>query len=484
MRRAATVLLGCLLLAGCGQGEALVANDAAAVPPDAVPHDGDTVSGSGRLVQEPGGAVLFCGNESRTDVGYSPGQEPAPVACLDGISIEDADLTAVDDRFEKNGAVEGYATITGVWRGGTVEVQEQGPPAQPGQRAFEEAPCPEPAGGWPFTAESDNMEAEMARVHQSGRVRVGPERFALLRPSRTQVLLGYAVPDEEARVQAQAALDELVPNRACVVVARHTDEQLEAVRDVDWSRFGAVRGYGVGLRQMQAVMHVWALVVTESMAAEAARHPQGLVELAPDLRVVAVADRPGPQEEPSRSSAEPSPVDGEGVTGGGSTSRSSAPPARDSGRQSTEEMTPARAETLVRQLREFAEQPSESAARQLPFAPTVRLGVGDTLLKQLDAKTLIDPAAWSVPTAQGYEWLAEPSLNALELLVDDRPYTSELGPHPHCASPPRPAPPAVNAHHRVSTQPAAADSCLSWYTVDLFLRAGEIEAVTLDLWEP
>lgn len=334
MRRAAAVLLGCLLLVGCGEGAAPVATGGAVARPDAVPQDGDTVTGSGRLVQEPGGQVLFCGNENTADIGYAPGQEPAPVACRDGIPLEGADLTVVAERFEKAGAVEGFATITGTWRGGTVEVQEQGSRAEPGERVFEGVPCPAPAGGWPVTSESDNMTAEMARVHQSGRVLVGPNRFALLRPSKDQVLLGYAVPDEASRVQAQAVLDELVPGRACVVVARHTDAQVEAARAVDWSGFGGVRGYGVGLRQMQAVLHVHVLLVTEPMAAEAARHPEGLVELTPDLRVVTVNDRldespaPAEPEEPEVVRTPGVPEQGDRVTAVGTVRRVEGEPDR------------------------------------------------------------------------------------------------------------------------------------------------------------
>lgn len=308
MRRTPTALVGCVLLAACGQGPAedTTATVTAAPPADAVPLDGDTVNGSGRLVQEPGGPVLFCGNELRNNVGYAPGREPAPAACRDGIALEGADLAAVSERFEKAGAVDGYASVTGIWRAGTVLVREQGPPAVPGSdSALTEVPCPEPTGGWPVTSERDGMEAEMARVHQSGRLRVGPDRFALLLPSKNQRVLGYAVPDEASRVQAQAALDELVPNRACVVVAEHTDTQVQAARAVDWVPFGGVRSYGVGLRRMQAVLHVSVLVVTEAMVADAGRHPEGLVELIPDLRVVAVADRPKPQQEPAAAPQEP-----------------------------------------------------------------------------------------------------------------------------------------------------------------------------------
>ena len=307
MRRAAAVLLGCVLLAGCGQVPTTSSTAGALLAPDAVPQDGDTVSGSGRVVQEPGGPVLFCGNEFIAQPGYEPGDEPAPVACRDGIPLEGADLAALAERVEKAGAVEGHATVTGLWRDGTVEVTEQGPPARPGPgpSGLREVPCPEPPGGWPVTSQGDNMDAEMALVHQSGRVRVAPGRFAMLRPSPDQVLLGYAVPDEEARVQAQAALDELVPDRACVVVARHSDAQVDAARTADWSRFPGVRGHGVGLSHLQAVLDVWVLVVTGPMAAEAARHPQGLVQLLPDLRVVAPADR---LEPPQEASATPSPT--------------------------------------------------------------------------------------------------------------------------------------------------------------------------------
>lgn len=62
-----------------------------------------------------------------------------------------------------------------------------------------------------------------------------------------------------------------------------------------------------------------------------------------------------------------------------------------------------------------------------------------------------------------------------------------VGEHPHCASPPVPPPDDVADLMRVSVQPdiEQIDSCLQWWTVDFFInQAGQIEAVTLDLWEP
>jgi hypothetical protein len=145
---------------------------------------------------------------------------------------------------------------------------------------------------------------------------VGTERFALLRPSKDQVLLGYTVPDEASRARAQAALDELVPGRGCVVVARHTDAQVQAASSADWSRFSTVRGYGIGLTRMQAVLQVSALVVTEPLAAAVAEHPPGLVALLPDLRVVARADpEPPAPSPPAPSPSAPSPSAESGASG-------------------------------------------------------------------------------------------------------------------------------------------------------------------------
>ena len=144
------------------------------------------------------------------------------------------------------------------------------------------------------------------------------------------------------------------------------------------------------------------------------------------------------------------------------------------------------AEALVRQLRDFADQPTAAKAEALPFADTVRLGLGDALVKEVPAAELADPAVWVVPVPQTPEWawLGDPSLNPLRSLADDGAYTTSVGPHPHCAAPPRPAPPEVADHERVSTQPRQPTSCLAWYTVDAFLHDGEISAITMDLWEP
>lgn len=49
-----------------------------------------------------------------------------------------------------------------------------------------------------------------------------------------------------------------------------------------------------------------------------------------------------------------------------------------------------------------------------------------------------------------------------------------------------PAPEGYADLRRVSIQPSeeSTDSCLSWFTVDLFVNRGQVVAVTLDLYEP
>jgi len=48
-----------------------------------------------------------------------------------------------------------------------------------------------------------------------------------------------------------------------------------------------------------------------------------------------------------------------------------------------------------------------------------------------------------------------------------------------------PPPDQVAVLRRISIQPTGTDSCLEWWTVDLFLTdIGSIAAVTIDVWEP
>lgn len=138
---------------------------------------------------------------------------------------------------------------------------------------------------------------------------------------------------------------------------------------------------------------------------------------------------------------------------------------------------------VMRSLRRFARDPRPGQVKNIPFVHDgVRLGLADQLLVQRSPRELTDPEAWVIGE-DPFRARVGP-FSALELLAGPGPVSVVVGPHPHCASPPVPPPEEVADLRRVSLQPANFESCLLWWTVDVFLTPeAEIAAVTLDLWE-
>lgn len=143
------------------------------------------------------------------------------------------------------------------------------------------------------------------------------------------------------------------------------------------------------------------------------------------------------------------------------------------------------AEELIADFLRFANEPSADTAMQLPFAAQVSLGLGPDLHQVRSSAELADPDAWIIDVDEFRA--GSGSFSALEHAAGTGETVVSVGEHPHCASPPMPAPEEVADHVRVSVQPDwnAIDDCLQWWTVDLYLNdSNQIEAVTLDVWEP
>lgn len=143
------------------------------------------------------------------------------------------------------------------------------------------------------------------------------------------------------------------------------------------------------------------------------------------------------------------------------------------------------AETIVSAFLDLANQPSPDAAERLPFADQVQLGLGRDLHQTRSAAELADPSAWIID--EEYFRAATGPFSALDKAAGSQDTVVTVGEHTHCASPPVPPPGDVAALARISVQPdpERIDSCLQWWTVDFFVNAtGNIEAVTLDFWEP
>lgn len=155
---------------------------------------------------------------------------------------------------------------------------------------------------------------------------------------------------------------------------------------------------------------------------------------------------------------------------------------------STEQPT-ATDEALIRNFVEFANDPSMPTLARLSLSDSTDLGLGSTIYSTVRKAEAAARDSWTLHLATHNAYTGP--FNPLDPIrrrgADVTDYDISIGPHSHCASPPRPAPAGFNHHRRVSIQPAEGtfSSCLEWFTVDLFVSDdGIVDAVTLDLYEP
>lgn len=140
--------------------------------------------------------------------------------------MTDADFGAVTRRLEKDGTVEGWATVTGTWSGGRLRVERQAPPGPrplARTRRWVTPPCPPPEGGWPAgDRNSPELSRDLDDLAGTGAA-VGVTWF---RPSENQAVLVVAAADPEA---AEARLRPRLGGALCIVPSRWTKTELEAV---------------------------------------------------------------------------------------------------------------------------------------------------------------------------------------------------------------------------------------------------------------
>jgi hypothetical protein len=132
----------------------------------------------------------------------------------------------------------------------------------------------------------------------------------------------------------------------------------------------------------------------------------------------------------------------------------------------------------------FARNPSDTTAAAVSWAEEVALHLGNQPAQATFAPGNATGPVWSLD-AVAYRAQVGP-FDARELIAQTTfPLAFSAGPHPHCASPPVPAPDGLTDLRRLSIQPTGMSTCLEWFTVDLFVNnEGRVEAVSLDLWEP
>jgi hypothetical protein len=186
-------------------------------------RDGDRVAASGRLVRDSRGdwfqpslPVALPGGVERT---------VRPAGRL-AIRVVGADLDVVVNRFEKAGAIEGWAAVEGVWSGEQLEVDRQSLPSPepPWSHPWRTPPCPPPAGGWPKVT----PRGDMVLKYDMGDLRATAAAVAvtLFRPADGAAVLVVAASDEAA---VEAQLRPQLGDLLCVVPSRWTKAELDRV---------------------------------------------------------------------------------------------------------------------------------------------------------------------------------------------------------------------------------------------------------------
>lgn len=243
---------------------------------------GEEIRAAGRLVRT-GEGDWFDPPLPVRAIGYRPGGAPAPRPSTFAIRIEGADFDHVTTRYERDGCVEGFATVYGVWLEDRIRIDRQ--TTEHRARwvpAWTDPPCPPPSGGWPHGMNGqyvDNLEFDLGDLEETG----AAVTVVIFRPSDDQAVLVVAASDiaaVETRLRPQLA------DRLCVIPSRWTRYQLDAAQRHLRSMAQHWQLYTWGPHcdeQAQATMTASLVRVTDEIARWIGTQPDGLVAVEPCL---------------------------------------------------------------------------------------------------------------------------------------------------------------------------------------------------------
>jgi hypothetical protein len=251
-----------------------------------VVRDGDRVMASGRLVRNPDGD-WFEPALPRTLIG---GLERKVAAVWRGaVRIVGAHYDDLTNRFERDGAVEGYATVTGIWSGDELRTIRQTTPQKTPHRypRWESPPCLPPVGGWPhldwdrgtWGRGEHNLDYDLGDLADTG----AAVAVTTFRPSEDQAVLVVAAADRDA---VEAQLRPQLGDLLCVVTSRWTKAQLDAVRahlHAHWERWNLYALGPLNGEDGQTRMSAQLSRVFPEIAEWATSLPHGILSLDPWL---------------------------------------------------------------------------------------------------------------------------------------------------------------------------------------------------------
>lgn len=248
------------------------------------------------LIVDVGGRVTAWGRLVRTADGawFDPPLAIAGPGSVNGrvvsdpshlaVPIHGADFDAVTDRYERDGRIDGWATVGGEWLGPGIRVEGQDAQARPGRDIprWTRPPCPPPPSGWPRGHARENLDFDSGDLVTTG----AAVTFVLFRPSDDQTVLVVAAGDPAA---VEAQLRPQLGDRLCVVASRWTKAQLDDAFGHLRARFKPWQIYKAGPQvdeDAQASIGANLVAVTGEIATWANDHPPGLVSLEPWLTPV------------------------------------------------------------------------------------------------------------------------------------------------------------------------------------------------------
>ena len=199
---------------------------------------GDRVTASGRLVRN--GTGDWFEPPISVTANFRLVRRVAP-AWSGSVRIAGADFGAeLTGRFERDGAVEGSATLTGTWAADRLQVERQDlhVPRHREIPNWTVPPCPPPEGGWPHqtrvhgvrdaqtgerpAAQHARLDYDLGDLRETGAA-VATTTF---RPSEDRAVLVVAAADPEA---VEARLRPQLGQLLCVIPSKWTKAELEAV---------------------------------------------------------------------------------------------------------------------------------------------------------------------------------------------------------------------------------------------------------------
>jgi len=199
------------------------------------------------------------------------------------VRVAGANFEDLHEPIQRDGAVQGWATVTGIWSADHLRVQRQIPQGPEPVRLpnWTVPPCPPPPGGWPdvISGGDSPLHYDIGDLRVTGALIV----LTLFRPAQHKAVLVVAAAD---RAAVEARLRPQLGDCLCVVPSRWTRAELDSVTSHLHDRHDEWHAYRWGpssTQDGQPYLTASLTRVLPEIAAWAASLPDGLLVLEPWL---------------------------------------------------------------------------------------------------------------------------------------------------------------------------------------------------------